>query len=155
MNKKIITICALIFSILLVLLSIVRVTYSLIIDATNEDNLVEPKRITINDIITDGSGEYNRYYYNIITELNITKKDCYILINSVSLNNVLNVILNNVILSRYNSMKRFTSDEVYNLIVDGINHDSNINSRLKNKVIAKVREHISDIVKYLYDIETK
>ena len=46
-----------------------------------------------------------------------------------------------------------SNDEIYNLIVDGVNSDNNINEELRNKVISKSIVYKDDINTYLYDIE--
>ena len=46
-----------------------------------------------------------------------------------------------------------SDDEVYNLIIEGVNKDSNISSSLRNKVINKSRIYICDVSNFLYDID--
>ena len=98
MNKKIITITGLVLSIILISLLVVRTTYSLIVDVTSKNGKVEANdRITIRDIVTNDLGEYNNYYYDCISELNITDEEANILLESDELNDVANKLLNNVI----------------------------------------------------------
>lgn len=156
MNKKIITITGLVLSIILISLLVVRTTYSLIVDVTSKNGKVEANdRITIRDIVTNDLGEYNNYYYDCISELNITDEEANILIESDELNDVANELLNNVIEYRYNDKLRLTNNEIIDLIITAVNSDSSINNDLKDKVINKTREYINDISNYLYnDIET-
>ena len=155
MNKKIITISTLLLSILLISLLVVRTTYSLIVNVTSKDGKTELiDKITIRDIITDEYGAYNNYYYNVVTELNITVDEANILIESNKLNSVLNRVLNNVIDYRFNNGKRLSNDEIINIITEAVNNDSIINNELKEKVINKTNEYIYDITDYLYNIDT-
>lgn len=155
MSKKTITIIALLSSILLVILLIIRTTYSLIVNVTERDNAYElVDRISIKDLITDEYGAYNNYYYDAITELNITIEEANILINSNELNNILNELLKNVIENRYNYQKRLTNNEIASMIINAVNNDNLINNELKIKVIDKTHEYINDITEYLYNIKT-
>lgn len=155
MNKKIITISTLLLSILLISLLVVRTTYSLIVNVTSKDGKTELiDKITIRDIITDEYGAYNNYYYNVVTELNITVDEANILIESNKLNSVLNRVLNNVIDYRFNNGKRLSNDEIINIITEAVNNDNTINNELKEKVINKTNEYIYDITDYLYNIDT-
>ncbi len=153
--KKMITIIGLIFSILLILLLVIRTTYSLIINVIDKDGKSEIiDMITIRELITDNNGMYINEYYDVIRELDITDSEANVLIDSGELNNALNVLLKSVVDFRLNNKNKMTNNEIYDLIVEAINRDDAIDSELKNRVINKSWEYIQDIVDYLYDIKT-
>ena len=153
--KKVATIVSLIFSMLLILLLVIRTTYSLIINVIDRDGNSEIiDEITIRDLITDDRGEYISEYYDVIGELDINDEQANILIESVSLNNVLNILLKSVVDYRLNGRNKMTNSEIYNLIVEAVDNDSTIDNELKNKVIDKTEIYIQDVTNYLYDIKT-
>lgn len=155
MQKRTITIIALLTSILLVILLIIKTTYSLIIDVTERDNKYElVNQITIKDLVTDDYGAYNNYYYNVVAKLNITNEEANTLINSYELNNTLNILLKNVIDNRYNHKPRLTNNEIISMITRAVNNENLISNELKEKLIHKTHEYIDDIVDYLYAIKT-
>ena len=54
---------------------------------------------------------------------------------------------------RNNKDAKYSNEDIYNMIVEGINNTPNINEKLKNKVITISSNHIQDISDFLYDIE--
>lgn len=153
--KKIVTIIGLLLSIMLIILLVIRTTYSLIINVIDrEGNSEIIDVITIRDLITDDNGGYINEYYDTIRELNIDNQEANSLIDSVELNKVLNTLLKSVVDYRLNNKNKMSNNEIYNLIVEAVNNDNTINNELKNKVINKSREYIGDIADYLYDIKT-
>ena len=155
MTKKIATITFLILSIILMLLYIISTTYSVIIDViTNDGHSEIINDITIRDLVTNDDGTYNNTYYDVISELDITNEEANIIMDSVSLNEVLAILLNSVVDYSIHNKNKLSNSEIYELIINGISVDTNIDSSLQNKLIVKTGEYIDDISKYLYDIKT-
>ena len=155
MAKKVTTITLLILSIILISLFVVSTTYSVIIDVIDKDGESEIiNDITIRDLVTNEDGTYNNLYYDSLNELNITKEDANIIMESISLNEALDVLLNSVVDYSIHNKNKLTNDEIYNIISNAIYDDNNIYESLKNKLINKTKEYINDISKYLYDIQT-
>lgn len=154
MKKKTITIILIITSILLVTIYTIASTYSVIINVIEKDGKNEIiNEITIKDILTNDNGNYNNIYYDVLYELNITSEEADILIESPSLNNSLQIVLNSIVDYNLNKQNKMTDNDLYNLIVTSVNEDNNINEELKNKVITKSQTYIKDISDYLYNIE--
>ena len=155
MTKKITTITILVLSIILVSLYVITSTYSLIIEVIDKDGNSEViNDITIRDLLTNDDGTYNQTYYDVFNELNITENEANILMDSIPLNEALNSIINNLVDYKFNNKQRFTNQELYNLIVLSTMNDDNIETSLKDKVIAKTNQYIEDIADYLYGLET-
>ena len=141
MKKKLLTISMLIGSIILMSFLVVKTTYSLINNVT--DNRYDIRIITIRELVTDNNGIYKPEYYKIMSELDISNEEMNLLIESVELNKVLTSIINS---------ERYSSNSIYELIVNAINNDKTIPDELKDKAIVKIKEYIGDIVNYLYDM---
>ena len=153
--KKTATIAGLVFSMLLILLLVIRTTYSLIINVIDRDGNSEMiDEITIRDLITDDNGMYISEYYDAIRELGINDDEANVLIESIPLNSALNILLKSVVDYRLNGRNKMTGSEIYNLIVEAVNNDQTIDNELRNKVIDKTRKYIQDVADYLYDIKT-
>ena len=156
MTKKITTISILLISTILISLYVVSSTYAVIINIITKDNTSEiVNEITINDVLRDDNGNYNSYYYDVKRELNITKEEEDSLIESVPLNNLLKTILSDVVNYRIHNKNRLTDEEIYNLIVNAVNSDDNIEEEVKEKVIAKSSMYIKDVTDYIYGITIK
>ena len=106
MTKKVVTIIVLVLSILLVTLYTVTSTYSVIINVIEKDGKNEIiNNITIRDILTDDNGNYNNAYYQVKNELDITTEEGDMLMESIPLNDSLQIILNNIVDYKLNNPK--------------------------------------------------
>lgn len=142
--------------ILIVFISMIAATYSVIINVASNNGINEiVNEITVRDLMIDNNGEYNNTYYEVKRELNITLEEANILINSKELDKQLQVVLKSIVSYKVDVdiNSKLSDDEVYNLIVEGVNKDSNISSSLRNKVINKSQIYIRDVSNFLYDIE--
>ena len=134
---------------------ILKVTYSMIISVTNiNDNEEITDSITLSDLVTNQEGGYLKEYYSVKSKLNIDDEEAKIIIESEKLNDTLNIILHNVTDYRYFNKTKLSQREIIALIENAINDDVTINNELKDKVITKTKEYISDIEAYLYNIKT-
>lgn len=142
--------------ILIVFISTVAATYSVIINVASNNGINEiVNEITVRDLMINNNGEYNNTYYDVKRELNITDEEANILINSKELDKQLQVVLKSIVSYKVDGdiNSKLSDDEVYNLIVEGVNKDSNISSSLRNKVINKSQIYIRDVSNFLYDID--
>ena len=156
MKKNISHVIILGIVVLLTLTYTIASTYSVIINVTSKDGINEIiNKITIRDLAVNDDGSYNSNYYNVKNTLNITDEEANILMDSVPLNNKLQIVLNSIVEYKINNINeaRLTNDEVYNLIIEGLNEDENMSEELKNKVIDKSNIYKDDINDFLYDIE--
>lgn len=131
-------------------------TYAVIINVREEEGRNEIiNEITLRDLVTDDNGVYNSYYYDIKNELDITSEEATLLMVSTRLNKNLQVVLDSIVDYKLNnnSSARLSNNDIYDLIVDGVNNTSNLSQELRNKVITKSNTYIQDISKYLYDID--
>lgn len=153
--KRVTTIMALVLSVIITIVLVIGSTYSVIINVINNDNGESEiiNQIRIRDILTNDNGEYNNTYYQVKNELNITYEEADLLMESESLNRGLQVVLNSIVSYKLHNKNKLNNNELINLIIDSINEDNNISDELKDKVINKSRIYISDISKYMYDIE--
>jgi len=143
-------------TVLLILICTIAGTYSVIINVTSDNGVNEiVNEIKIRDLVTDDNGNYNNIYYNVKNTLDISEEEANILIDSEVLNDKLQIVLDSIVEYKVNnnSGAKMSNDEIYNLIVDGVNSDNNINEELRNKVISKSIVYKDDINTYLYDIE--
>lgn len=148
----------LISSIVVILITLCTIagTYAVILNVTNEngtDKIIN--NIDIKDLLTNDNGTYNNTYYQVKNELNVNEKEMNILMNSESLNNKLKLVLDSIVKYRLRNNKeaRYSNDEIYNMIIEGINATPNISEELKNKVIISSDKYKQDISDFLYDIE--
>lgn len=142
--------------ILIVFISMIAATYSVIINVASNNGINEiVNEITVRDLMIDNNGEYNNTYYEVKRELNITLEEANILINSKELDKQLQIVLKSIVSYKVDGdiNSKLSDDEVYNLIVEGVNKDSNISSSLRNKVINKSQIYIRDVSNFLYDID--
>lgn len=153
MNKKTLILVSFL-TVLLIFISSLAVTYSAVIEVTEEDNVYKiVNDLTIKDVLTNNDNTYNNTYYTVKNELNINDDDMDILINSIPLNNSLKVVLKSVVDYKLNGNNKMTNDEIYNLIVMSTNEDNTIPQNLKNKVITKSSHYKNDISNFIYDID--
>lgn len=153
-KNNIILICSIV--VILITLCTIAGTYAVIINVTNEngtDKIIN--NIDIKDLLTNDNGTYNNTYYQVKNELNVNEKEMNILMNSESLNNKLKLVLDSIVKYRLRNNKeaRYSNDEIYNMIIEGINATPNISEELKNKVIISSDKYKQDISDFLYDIE--
>jgi len=131
-------------------------TYAVIIEVRDEDGINEiVNQITLRDLVTDEDGTYNSYYYDIKDELNITDTEAVLLMVSVRLNENLQVVLKSIVDYKLNNNvdSRLSSDEIHDLIADGVNNTGNLSEELRSKVIDKSNVYKQDISNFLYDID--
>lgn len=153
MNKKTLILVSFL-TVLLIFISSLAVTYSAVIEVTEEDNVYKiVNDLTIKDVLTNNDNTFNNTYYTVKNELNINDDDMDILINSIPLNNSLKVVLKSVVDYKLNGNNKMTNDEIYNLIVMSTNEDNTIPQNLKNKVITKSSYYKNDISNFIYDID--
>lgn len=146
-------------SIIIVILTVLCTsmgTYAVIINVVNDngkDKIIN--NISIRDLLTNDNGTYNNTYYQVKDELKASEEEMNILINSEVLNNKLKLILDSIVeyKLRNNKEARYSNDEIYNMIIDGINNISSIDEGLKNRVIVSSSRYREDISDFLYDIE--
>lgn len=142
--------------VILIALCTIAGTYAVVINVTNENGVDKiTNNINIRDLLTNDNGTYNSTYYQVKNELNITEEEMNMLMNSEQLNNKLKLVLESIVKYRLRNKEeaRYSNEEIYNMIVEGINSTSNISEELKNKVIISSDRHKQDISDFLYDIE--
>lgn len=142
--------------ILLVFVSTVAATYSVVINVVSNNGINEiVEVITIRDLMTDSEGKYNDTYYNVKRELSISDDEGKILMDSDSLNRELQVVINSIVEYKVDKKmdSKLSNDEVYNLIVEGVNNDQDISDGLKKRIKEKSQIFINDISDFLYDID--
>ena len=151
MEKKIMTT---IISIVLLIVLVSASTYAVVVNVKENNEVLEiVNEVNIIDLVTDNDGVYNNTYYNVKRELDVTDEEANILMESKALNDRLKTVLNSIVTYRLDndSSARMSNDEIYNLIVDGVNSDSNISDELREKVITKSSLYKEDISDYVYD----
>lgn len=142
--------------VILIALCTIAGTYAVVINVTNENGVDKiTNNINIRDLLTNDNGTYNGTYYQVKNELNVTEEEMNMLMNSEPLNNKLKLVLESIVKYRLRNKEeaRYSNEEIYNMIVEGINSTSNISEELKNKVIISSDRHKQDISDFLYDIE--
>ena len=142
--------------VILIALCTIAGTYAVVINVTSENGVDEiTNNINIRDLLTNDNGTYNSTYYQVKNELNVTEEEMNMLMNSEPLNNKLKLVLESIVKYRIRNKEeaRYSNEEIYNMIVEGINSTSNISEELKNKVIISSDRHKQDISDFLYDIE--
>ena len=154
--KKTTTIIVLAISILLVGLYTVTSTYSVIIEVIEKDGLTEiVNRINKRDVLTNDNGSFNSTYYEIKNELNINDTEADILLDSTSLNDALQTVLESIVEYKvHNNIDAKLSDTaLYNLISDAVINTNNISDDLKSRIINKSKRYIKDVSEYIYYID--
>ena len=154
--KKTTTITILILSILFVSFCTVAATYSVIIEVTEEDGLLEiVNNIKVKDLLTNDDGTYNQIYYDLKNELQITTEEADILLDSKEIDNALKTVLKSVAEYKVNNNidAKLSDEEIYNLASNAILNTNNISDEVKSKIINKASIYRKDVSKYIYDIE--
>ena len=142
--------------ILLVFVSTVAATYSVVINVVSNNGINEIVGvITIRDLMTDSEGKFNDTYYNVKRELSISDDEGKILMDSDSLNREFQVVINSIVEYKVDKKvdSKLSNDEVYNLIVEGVNNEQDISDGLKKRIKEKSQIYINDISDFLYDID--
>lgn len=154
--KRITSIIIIVISILLVGLYTVTSTYSVIINVIEKDGITEiVNKITVRDLLINDDGTYNQTYYDLKNELNINEKEANILIDSSSINEALQIVLESIVEFKVhnNYDAKLSNDALYNLISNSIINTKNISDELKSRIINKASIYKQDISNYVYDIE--
>lgn len=154
--KRTTTIIVITISILLVGLYTVTSTYSVIIEVMEKDGITEiVNEITIRDILSNDNGTYNNTYYRVKNELELTDEEADILMNSVPLNELLQVVLESIVEYKIhdNIDAKLSNETIYNLITEAVLDTDNISDEVKSRVINKASIYRDDISDYVYDIE--
>jgi len=158
MNKKMTSLLVVIITLSLVLIYTLASTYAVIINVKEENGIKEIINvITLRDLVTNDDGTFNNTYYNVKNELNITDDEANLIMESNKLNENLQIVLNSIVYYKLNNdvNAKLINDEIYNLIVEGINNTDTLSSELKNKVIEKSNKYKQDISDYIYDIDVE
>lgn len=152
MKKEAIITILLVF---LVVLCTIAGTYSIIIDVTDKEGTLEMvEEIKLRDIFTETNGEYNDLYFDAKRELNITDEEANILMNSIYINDSLQIVLKSIVdYKSNNNNAKLSNDEIYNLIKESVTKTTGISDYTKTRIINKSLTYKNDISKYLYDIE--
>ena len=154
--KRVTTITIIIISILLVGLYTVASTYSVIINVVEKEGITEiVNEITIKDLLTNDDGTYNDTYYTLKDELEVTEEESNLLIESTSLNEALQTVLESIVEYKVhnNPDAKLSNNALYNLITDAVLNTSNISDDLKSRIINKTSIYKQDISDFVYDIE--
>ena len=154
--KKGITIIVIALSILLVALYTVTSTYSVIIDVIEKEGTTEIiNEITVRDLLINEDGSYNKTYYDVKNELNLTEEEANILMNSTQINDALQILLESIVdyKAHNNINAKFSNEKLYNLITDSVLNTKNISDETKSRIINKASLYRQDISDYVYDIE--
>ena len=154
--KKGLTITVIALSILLVALYTVTSTYSVIIDVIEKDGTTEIiNEITVRDLLINEDGSYNKTYYDVKNELNLTEGEANILMNSAPINEALQIVLESIVDYKVhnNIDAKLSNENLYNLITDSVLNTKNISDETKSRIINKASLYRQDISDYVYDIE--
>ena len=132
MKKEAIITILLVF---LVVLCTIAGTYSIIIDVTDKEETLElVEEIKLRDIFTETNGEYNDLYFDAKRELNITDEEANILMNSIYINDSLQIVLKSIVdYKSNNNNAKLSNDEIYNLIKESVT--SLLNSKFSLSII--------------------
>jgi len=156
MNKKIPTVIVGVIILSLVVIYTIASTYAIIIEVKQEDGVNEIVNvIRIRDLVTNDDGTYNNTYYDVKNELNITDAEATLIMESEKLNENLQIILNSIVDYKLNNNinAKLTNDEIYNLIVEGVNNTNSLSQELRDKVINKANIYKQDVSDFVYDID--
>ena len=144
--------------ILLILTYTIASTYAVIIDITDTDGESEIVNvIKIRDLFTREDGSYNKEYYNVVRELDITEEEASLLMDSEALNDRLAVVLRSIVDYKYHKKDtaKLDNDELYNMIIEGVYLTPNISDILRNKIKDKALIYREDISDFVYDIDVR
>ncbi len=142
--------------VLLITLCTIAGTYAVVIDVTGEEGVNEMvNTIKVRDLFTDTDGNYNSLYYDVKNELNITENEANILMDSVYINDALQVVLESIVDYKANNISsaKMSNDEIYDLIVSSVNSTDGIGDEVKTRIINKSSYYKDDISNYVYDID--
>jgi len=156
MKKRTTTTIIIVIAIVLTLAYTITSTYSVIINVTEKDGVTEiVNQINIRDLFTNDDGTYNNTYYTVKNELNVTEEEANQLMDSTSLNENFQTILNLIVDYKLhdNQSAKLTNEQIYDLILDGINNTPDLSDEVRNKVIDKSSKYIQDVSDFVYDIE--
>lgn len=154
--KRITSITIIVISVLLVGLYTVASTYSVIINVVEKDGVTEiVNEIKIRDLLTNDDGTYNNTYYTLKDELDVTDEEANILMESTSLNESLQTVLESIVEYKVhdNVDAKLSDNALYSLISDGVVNTANISDDLKSRIINKASIYKTDISDFVYDIE--
>ena len=154
--KKTRTIILSVLSILLVFFCTVAATYSVIIEVTENNGITETvNKIKIKDLLTNTDGSYNQTYYDIKSELSLTQEEANTLMESIPINEGLQIVLKTIIEYKINNNldAKLTNEELYNIIAESVIDTADITDELKSRIINKASKYKSYISKYIYDID--
>ena len=155
MNKRT-KLTVIITSILLVSMCTIAATYSVIIEVTKNEGLLEiVNEIHVKDLLTDDNGNYNNTYYDLKNELSLTDTEANILMTSKEIDEVLQKVLISIVEYKgHNNYKaKLTDEELYNLISDAVLKTDNISDETKSRIINKASMYRKDVSNYIYDID--
>lgn len=158
MNIKKTTILAIFLVTILTIIYTMASTYAVFVEVKEEDGIQEiVNEITIRDLVTEENGKYNKYYYDIKNELDLTDVEATLLIESKALNKNLKEVLTSIVDYNLNNNinAKYSNNQIYNLIEDGLNNTGNLSEDLKNRVKNKSSVYIQDISDFIYDIDVK
>ena len=144
--------------ILLILTYTIASTYAVIIDITDTDGESEIVNvIKIRDLFTREDGSYNKEYYNVVRELDITEEEASLLMDSEALNDRLAVVLRSIVDYKYHKKDtaKLDNDELYNMIIEGVYLTPNISDILRDKIKDKALIYREDIRDFVYDIDVR
>lgn len=144
--------------ILLILTYTIASTYAVIIDITDTDGESEIVNvIKIRDLFTREDGSYNKEYYNVVRELDITEEEASLLMDSKALNDRLAVVLRSIVDYKYHKKDtaKLDNDELYNMIIEGVYLTPNISDILRDKIKDKALIYREDISDFVYDIDVR
>lgn len=144
--------------ILLILTYTIASTYAVIIDITDTDGESEIVNvIKIRDLFTREDGSYNKEYYNVVRELDITEEEASLLMDSEALNDRLAVVLRSIVDYKYHKKDtaKLDNDELYNMIIEGVYLTPNISDILRDKIKDKALIYREDISDFVYEIDVR
>lgn len=151
MKRKVVIIILLI---LLIGLYTVASTYSIIIEVTDNNGQNEiVNEIAVRDIFTDANGNYNNLYYDVKRQLNVTEEEASILIDSVYVNDKLQIILHSIVDYKVNNIAnaKLSNEEIYNMIKESVTNTEGLTEEVKTRIINKSNTYKNDISNYVYD----
>lgn len=153
MKRKVVIIILLI---LLIGLYTVASTYSIIIEVTDNNGQNEiVNEIAVRDIFKDANGNYNNLYYDVKRQLNVTEEEASILIDSVYVNDKLQIILQSIVDYKANNIAnaKLSNEEIYNMIKESVTNTEGLTEEVKTRIINKSNTYKNDISNYVYDFD--
>ena len=141
---------------MLLILCTIAGTYAVIIKVSSEEGIDKiVNEIDIIDLLTNDDKTYNKTYYDVKNEINITDEEMTLLINSEPLNKLLDEILITVVDYKLhnNISARLSNDALYDKINNAVYETNTIDDNLKKKTMDACSKYKQDISDYVYDIE--